>query len=454
MKDFTQGPIFGPMVKFAIPIVVATFLQQLYNTADKIVVGQFSSESNALGAIGCTASLYTLLVALCGGLSMGSGVTVAHRFGERDERALSRAVHTAFLVGAAIGVFIGLVGFIFSRPLLVLIGTKPEFLELSVLYLRIICLGTPLSILYSFGASVLRSLGNAKAPLWILGISGLLNVGFNLLFVLAFDMSVEGVAYGTIIAQLTSAIAVWWMIAFKTDCVRFRFRDLCIDKRAVSDIVRVGIPSGVQASLFAVSNVLLQSGINSFDSATVTGDAICKSIGSYTAATATGVYQAVLTFTGQNAGAKKRDRVRRVLWCGMLIAFMACALVGWGSTLLANPLISLFVDKSTPDLPVIYAAAKERMYAVLVPYVLCGVMDALTGHLRGRKCSLIPMFSSLFCTCVFRVFWIVFLFPHLPHTLTYLYLCYGISWTMNIVCHLVTVLWLNRRERKKEALAQ
>lgn len=439
-----------PMLRFSLPVIAAGCLQQLYNTADKIVVGQFSGEPNALGAIGCTVSLYTLLVALCNGLSMGSGVTVAHRFGEHDERALSRAVHTSFSVGLFIGVLMAAVGFFVCRPILVLMDTRPELLDLAVLYMKIIFLGTPFFVLYNFGAAVLRSLGNSRTPLTILAVSGIFNIGFNLFFVLAFDMSADGVALGTIISQFVSAVAVWWVIAFKTDTVRFRFRTLCVDRRSASDIVRIGIPSGLQTALFAVSNVILQSTINVLPNATVTGDAVCKSIGSYTAVTSTGVYQSVLTFTGQNAGAKKPERVQRVLYCGLLLSFLACGIVSWGCVLFADPLISIFIDSATQtNLPAIYAAARERMYFVLLPYVFCAMMDAITGHLRGRKYSFIPMVICFFFACVFRVAWIAFVYyPYLTPSIGNIYICYTISWILNIVCLLVYVAIVNRREKR------
>lgn len=455
-RDFTEGKIFLPMLRFSLPVIAAGCLQQLYNTADKIVVGQFSGEPNALGAIGCTVSLYTLLVALCNGLSMGSGVTVAHRFGEHDERSLSRAIHTAFSVGLFIGVLMGVVGFFLCRPLLTLMGTSEAFLNLSVLYMQLIFLGTPFFVLYNFGAAVLRSLGNSKTPLTILAVSGLLNVGFNFFFVLLFGMSVDGVALGTIISQLASAIAVWWVIAYRTPVARFRFRDLCVDRRSALDIVRIGVPSGIQTALFAVSNVILQSAVNGLPDPTVTGDAICKSISSYAAVTNTGVYQSVLTFTGQNAGAKKPERVQRVLYCGLLLSFLACGIVSWGCVLFADPLISIFIDSATQtNLPAIYAAARERMYFVLLPYVFCAMMDAVTGHLRGRKYSFVPMVICFFFACVFRVAWITLVYyPYLTPSLGNIYVCYVVSWILNIICLLIAVHIINRREKRAALKAQ
>ena len=451
MRDFTTGPLFFPMLAFALPVVATGVLQMLYNTADKIVVGQFSGEPNALGAIGCTASLYTLITALCTGLSMGTGVTVARRFGAHDERGLSRSVHTGFIVGAFIGTFIGVLGFFICRPLLVLMGTKPELLELSVLYMKIIFVGTPLSILYNFGAAAMRSVGDSRTPLFILALSGLLNVGFNFFFVVLFDMSVEGVALGTVIAQGASAVAIWWALAKRQDASRFRFRDLCVDKSALNDIIRIGLPSGLQSSLFAVSNVILSSAVNTFDTATVTGNAVSISIGTYTAQVSTGIYQSVLTFTGQNAGARRLDRVKRILCYGLLQSVSLCLLTGGLSNLFAEPLVSLFVEGGHPEYDAVLAAAKERLLAVVLPYFVCSAMDLVTGHLRGLRCSLIPMITTVFLACFFRIFWVYAIFPYLPHTLTSLYACYAISWVANGGALFIASYFVMKKERRKLA---
>ena len=453
-KDFTRGPIFLPMLLFALPVVAAGCLQQLYNTADKIVVGQFSGNEYALGAIGCTASLYTLIVALCTGLSMGSGVAVAHRFGAHDEKALSRAVHTSFSVALIVGVSISIIGFVFCPVFLRWMGTDEHLLPLAIKYMRIIFAGTPFSILYNFGAAATRSMGNSRAPLFILGLSGLLNVGFNLLFVLCFGMDVDGVAYGTIIAQAASAFTVWYLLYRRAEGVRFRFRSLCLDRRTVSDIVRIGLPSGFQSALFSISNVLLAGTINNnFPTTTVEGNAISMSIGSYTAQTSAGVYQSVLTFTGQNVGARRPDRVRRVLFSGLIQTVLLTGLLGWGSYFFSNGLTTLFVDGTRPDAYLVANAVRERCSVVLTCYFLGGAMDTLTGHLRGRKYSLIPMISTMIFACFFRIFWMLVVFPLLPATLSSLYLCYPISWSANTLAQIVMVYFINRKERRAELLA-
>ena len=453
-RDFTQGKIFFPMLMFALPVILAGCLQQLYNTADKIVVGQFSGNDYALAAIGCTVSLYSLIVALCNGLSMGSGVAVAHRFGAHEERSLSRAVHTSFSVAVIAGLLISVIGFVFCPTFLRWMGTDETLFPLAVKYMRIIFAGTPFSILYNFGAAVLRSVGNSRAPLMILGLSGLLNIGFNLLFVLAFGMDVDGVAYGTIISQAASALVVWALLYRRTDSVRFRFRELCLDRRALRDTVRIGLPSGFQASLFAISNVLLAGTINNtFPTTTVEGNAISSSIGSYSAQASTGVYQAVLTFTGQNVGARKPDRVRRVLFAGLFQSALIVGILGFGSFLFSDGLTTLFVDGTRADAALVAAAVRERCSIVLTFYFIAGMMEVLTSHLRGRKYSLVPMVLTLVFTCFFRIIWMFFIFPHMPTTLFSLYLCYPISWTATALTQVAAIVVIGRRERRRAALA-
>lgn len=451
-KDFTRGPIFLPMLLFALPVVAAGCLQMFYNTADKIVVGQFSGNEYALGAIGCTGSLYSLITGLCTGLSMGAGVSVAHRFGAHEERALSRAIHTAFSVALIVGLFISVVGFVFCPTFLRWMGTDEKLFPLAVKYMRIIFAGTPFSILYNFGASVTRSVGNSRAPLVILAFSGLLNIGFNILFVLFCGMDVDGVAYGTIIAQAASAFVVWLLLYRRTDSVRFRFRSLCIDRRALRDTVRIGLPSGFQTSLFAISNVLLSSTVNTFPTTTVEGNAIGMSLSSYSSQASTGVYQAVLTFTGQNAGARRPDRVRRVLFAGLIQATLIVGTIGLGTYLFSDGLTGFFVDGARADAALVAAAVRDRSSVVLTCYAMCGVMEVLTAHLRGRKYSFAPMLLTMIFACFFRIFWMFVVFPHMPDSLASLFLCYPISWAATALAQVIVLLVINRRERRQASL--
>ncbi len=436
------------MLLFTLPIMASSILQTLYNEADKIVVGQFSGDANALGAIGSTGSLTSLFVALALGLSVGAGVVVAQRFGAHEERALSRAVHTVFVVGAVAGVAVGLLGVLLSRTVLGWMETPNDIIDAAALYMRIIFLGMPAQILYNFGAAILRSVGNSKTPLIILALTGLLNVGLNLLFVIGLHMSVEGVAYATIVAQYVSAIAVWTVLARRSDSVRFRFSTICIDRRVLRDVLRIGIPSGVQSSVFSIANVLIQSAVNTFPTTTVSGNAVGMSMESITYVAMNSFYQTIMTVTGQNVGARRPDRVRRALGYALIQVVTVGLLISNACLLFADGILSLFVDTALPEAPLIIAAAKERNSVVLSFYFLCGIMEVLTGHLRGRGCSITPMISSLVCSCFLRVLWVWFVFP-LSHTLSFLFLCFPISWLLTNLAHLATALVLMYREKRK-----
>ena len=452
-RDFTSGPLFLPMLLFSLPIMASSLLQILYNAADKIVVGQFSGDAGAIGAIGSTSSLTNLFVALGIGLSIGAGVVVAQRYGAREERELSRAVHTIFVIGCVAGVVVGVAGFIFSRPLLALMNTKADILDSATLYMQIIFLGTPANILYNFGAAALRSVGNSKSPLVILAFAGLLNVGLNIVFVICFHMTVDGVAYATIVSQYVSAVAVWISLARRRDAVRFRFSTLCVDRRVLRDVLRIGIPSGIQSSLFSVSNVLLQSSVNTFPTTTVSGNAVGGSMEDFTYVAMHSFYQTILTVTGQNVGAKKPDRVRRSLFYALVQVVAAGLLVTCVCLIFDDFILGLFVDKTLPEVGLIVEAAKERNSVVLTMYVLCGIMEILSGHLRGRGCSLLPMVSTLVFACGLRVLWAIFVFP-LKHTLWFLFLCYPISWTLTSLCLLLNALWLMKKEKKRKSLSE
>ena len=452
-RDFTRGHLFLPMLVFTLPIVASSILQMLYNAADKAVVGQFSGDPGAIGAIGSTGSLTSLFVALAVGLSVGAGVVVAQRFGAKENRALSRAVHTVFIVGAVAGVSVGLLGVLLSRTVLMWMGTRPDIIDSASLYMRIIFCGMPAKILYNFGAATLRSVGNSRTPLIILALAGLLNVGLNLVFVICLSMTVDGVACATIVSEYVSAIAVWIVISRRQDSVRFRFRSLCVDRRVLRDVLLIGIPSGLQSSVFSIANVLIQSAVNTFPTTAVSGNAVGGSMEDFTYVTMNSFYQTVLTVTGQNIGAKRPERVRRALIYGLIQVVAAGLLMSYGCILFDDFLLSLFIDKSLPEAPLIMSAAKERNSVVLATYFLCGIMEVLTGHLRGRGCSITPMLSSVFCSCVLRILWVWFVFP-LKHTLAFLFLCYPISWILTNICHIVTAIVLMRKEKKRALLSE
>jgi len=307
----------------------------------------------------------------------------------------------------------------------------------------------PAKILYNFGTSVLRSVGNSRTPLVILALAGLLNVGLNLVFVICLHMTVDGVAYATIVSEYVSAVAVWIVLARRRDGVRFRFRYLCVDRRVLRDVLLIGIPSGIQSAVFSLSNVLIHSSVNTFPTTTVSGNAVGGSLEDFTYFTMNSFYQTVLTVTGQNVGAKNPERVRRALTYGLIQVIVAGFLMSYGCILFADGLLSLFIDGTLAEAPLILAAAKERNSIILSTYVLCGIMEVLTGHLRGKGYSLSPMIVSLIFSCVLRVLWVIFVFPYLPHTLVSLFLCYPISWLLTSLCYVAIILFNAYREKKE-----
>ena len=450
-KDFTHGPLFFPIFLFAVPIILTGLLQMCYNMADQIVVGQFSGDPNALAAVGSTSSFSHLIINLAIGLSTGGGVVVAHHFGAHDGERVCRTVHTSFLLALIGGLFLCALGLIISRPVLVLMKTNGDIFESALLYIRIVFLGIPALALYNFGAATLRSVGDSRTPLILLALSGLVNVGLNLFFVIACHLSVAGVALATIISQYVSALAVWIILARREGDTRFSLRRVCLDRRIVRDILRIGIPSGVQGSLFSVSNMLLQSAVNTFPVETISGNTIGGSVEGLTYTAMNGFYQASLTVTGQNVGAGERRRVTKTLLYSLVQVVLVGVLVGALCLVFCDQIARLFIDSTVGNLPAVLAATRERNTVILATYFLCGAMEVLTGHLRGRGCSIIPMISSVVGTVVLRSIWVMVFFPMEElHSLSGLFLCYPISWVVVCILHVATSLFLNKRDKKRQ----
>lgn len=450
-KDFTSGPLFLPIFLFTVPIILTGLLQICYNMADQIVVGQFSGDPNALAAVGSTSSLSHLIINLAIGLSTGVGVVVAHHYGAHDGERVSRTVHTAFLLAAIAGVLLCGVGLLISRPMLTLMKTNSLIFDSALLYIRIVFCGVPALTLYNFGAATLRSVGDSRTPLVILALSGLANVGLNLFFVIVCRMSVAGVALATIISQYVSALAVWIILACRAGDTRFSLRGACLDRRIVRDVLRIGMPSGVQSSLFSISNMLLQSAVNTFPVETISGSTIGSSVEGLTYTAMHGFYQASLTVTGQNVGAGERKRVTKTLFYSIVQVALVGILIGAVCLLLCDQIAKLFIDGTVGNLPAVLAATRERNTVILSTYFLCGMMEVMTGHLRGRGCSIIPMISSVVGTVLFRSLWVAFAFPlDVFHTLGGLFLCYPISWIIVFVLHACTAFFLNQRDKKRQ----
>ena len=464
VKDFTTGPIFFPTLFFTIPIILSGLLQIFYNMADQVVVGQFSGDPNALAAVGSTSSITTLLANFAIGISIGAGVVVAQHFGAARREKLSEAVHTSMALALILGVFFALVAFFFSRPLLVLIGTQPIILDMAALYIKIYFLGFPATMVYNFGATILRSVGNSRLPLYILAAAGMVNVALNLVFVIAFDMSVLGVAWATTISQYFSAVAVTVALMRAKGDHRFFVRKLRFHRDSLGNILRIGVPSGIQGCCFALANVIIQSAVNSLPATTlpsgevitdvVTGRTISASIENFVYVAFHSFLQTTLTFVGQNFGAGKQDRVKKSLFANLF--WVTAVGVSVGLLLLAffRPLCALYIDTSLPGTELVLAKARESGVVMLSTYFLCGIMEVLSGYLRGQGCSLTPMISSLFGACVFRILWIELVVP-IPffHSLAGIVLSWPASWVLVIGLHLATLWIFERRKKRKSSVA-
>ena len=436
--DMISGPLLPRILAFSGPLMLTGILQLLFNAADIIVVGNFAENGDkALAAVSSTSSLINLLVNVFMGLSVGASVAVAKAWGARDHQAVSKAVHTAVTVAAFSGLLVGVIGFSLAEPLLRLMGNPDDTRPLAAVYLRIYFLGMPANMLYNFGSAVLRATGDTKRPLYYLTVAGVVNVLLNLLLVSVFKMDADGVAIATVASQVVSCVLVILCLLRSHGPIRLDFKKLGIDGRQMRDIIRVGLPAGLQGSLFSVSNVLIQSSINYFGSAVMAGNGAAVSLEGFVYVAMNAIYQAALTFASQNWGAGKLDRVKKVMWnCLAAVTVIGLAL-GLLVLLLGRPLLSVYVRSDSEDFEAIIRAGLTRMSIILPTYFLCGIMDTMVGQLRGVGCSLPPMIASLTGVCVFRILWIATVFEA-NQSPEILYWSYPISWAVTFAVHMVT----------------
>ncbi len=456
-KNFTEGPIFFRITLFAIPLMLTGILQICYNMADNIIVGQFSNDPVALAAVGCTSSFNNLIINLLLGFAAGTGVVVAQLYGGNEHRLLERTVHTSFVFSFIGGVVFMIIGLILSRPILTLMGTKPDVLDKAVLYMRIICLGIPANSVYNFGASVFRATGNSKLPLAILASAGLINVGLNVLFVVGFGKSVDGVAMATIASQYISAfVVITALVLKKQESYGISFKKLCFDKLLLYRVLRYGIPTGIQSSMFSISNMLIASAVNTFPTTTVSANTIASNIDALAFTTMNSFSQAAMTFSGQNWGAKKIDRIRKVYRYTLLQVFVFGVSVGQIVRLFVRPLASLYINSADPNYEVIMATVLQISGMLLTTYVLCGVMDVNAGFLRGMGYSFSPMITSLISICVLRILWIYCIFYNVESMKTPigLYISYPISWGMAIIAFSVIAFFAFKKLKNMEMVSK
>ena len=444
--DMCNGPLLGKVLKFSLPLMLSGILQLLYNAADVAVVGRYAG-SNSLAAVGSTGSLINLMINLFIGLSVGASVVVAKNLGAHDFRKAHDAVHTSIALSLVSGIATLIIGVFFSGFFLKLMDTPDDVIDLATLYMRIYFLGMPALMVYNFGSAILRAMGDTMRPLFFLTISGIINVALNLFFVRSIHLDVAGVALATIISQYISAILVVTCLHRLENCCHLDFKAIRFKKDLVLETVKVGLPAGIQSSLFSISNVLIQSSINSFGSTVMAGNAAASNIEGFTYTSMNSIYQAAITFTSQNVGAKKPERINRVMLSTLLTVTAVGLIMGTGSYLLGEPLLKIY---STDTAIIPYGIT--RLKIVCIPYFLCGTMEIFVGMLRGMNCSTLPMFVSIFGSCVFRVLWVYTAFRMYPMLET-LYIAYPISWSICTLIHFICYLFIKKRTTK-ELLAE
>lgn len=439
-----EGPLLKKIILYAVPVVLTGVLQLLFNAVDLIIVGRFAG-SLCLAAVGATGSIINLIVNLFIGLSIGAGVLVAQGIGAGSYENVYKTVHTAVPSAVIGGAGLTVIGVSCSRLFLEWMGTSPDVIDMSVSYMRIYFCGMIVSMVYNFGASILRAAGDIKSPLIFLSAAGVLNVILNVVFVVGFKMNVSGVALATVISQTLSAVLIIFALSRREDACRLYFKELKISKPHLKGMIKIGLPAGIQSSLFSISNVLIQSSINSFGSVVMSGNAASANIEGFVYVSMNALQQTATNFTGQNYGAKLYKRIDRIV----LICLACVSVVGLGlgnfCVLFSRKLLGIYITDSVEALEI----GVLRMAYIAAPYFLDGIMEVMTGALRGMGRSALPMAVTIAGVCVFRVVWIftVFSVPRF-HTLEVLYISYPISWTITFLVELIAYLALMRKIKR------
>ena len=440
--DMCNGPLTRKIITYCIPLALSGILQLLYNAADIIVVGRFSGPT-ALAAVGSTGSLINLIVNLLIGLSVGASVCVANFYGAGREKDVRETVHTAMLISVIGGVIVAVVGMVFAKTFLGWMGSPDDVIDQATLYLRIYFAGMPLTMAYNFASAIFRALGDTKRPLYYLAVSGLVNVILNLIFVIVFKMGVAGVATATVVAQAVSTTLIIMCMIRSHSVIHLQRDMLRIHGDKLKEIVRVGLPAGLQGTIFSISNVLIQSSINSFGSIAIAGNSASSNLEGFMYTSMNSVYQAALSFAGQNMGARKYSRLKKVL-CNCL-AIVTGIGIGMGAItyLFRYQLLGIYPS----DMDVINFGI-ERLELFCLTYFTCGAMDVMVGQMRGMGYSIVPMIVSLVGVCGIRIVWIFTVFKASNSLLT-LYMSYPVSWVVTLAVHFSTFLYVYHKVKQR-----
>lgn len=442
--DMCNGSIAKKMIVFALPLMLSGILQLLFNAADVIVVGKFAGDAS-LAAVGSTTSLINLTTNLFIGLSVGANVLTANYFAAGQESDLKKTVHTAMTLSVIGGVALTVIGFVFAPYILTLMQTPDDVIELAVIYLRTYFCGMTAVMVYNFGSAVLRAVGDTKRPLYYLAVAGIVNVGLNLVFVIRFNMGVFGVGLATVISQVISAVLIVICLTKEQNAIRINIKALRIDGHKLARIVKIGLPAGIQGMLFSLANIVIQSSVNSFGTTIVAGNSASQNIEGFAFTSMNAFHQSAVSFTGQNAGARKYERINKILYTALgyvlVVGLIFCGIyLAFGKYL-----IGFYTDSSA-----VVEAGVNRLVIIACSYAVCGMMDVVVGSLRGLGYSIMPMIVSLVGVCALRLIWIATVFQlDEYHKIETIYYTYPISWTVTLVAHLICFTIAKKKIKQK-----
>ena len=442
--DMCNGPILRKVLTYSIPLMLSGVLQLLFNAADVIVVGRFAG-SQSLAAVGSTSSLINLLINVFIGLSIGANVLVARYYGAKNDRDMSETIHTAITVSLMSGLFLVFLGLFTSRFWLELMGTPDDVIDKSTIYMRIYFAGMPATMVYNFGSAILRAIGDTKRPLYFLTVAGVINAALNVFFVTQLQMDVAGVALATVISQCISAFLVIRCLMRSDGAMKLSLSKLGVNRRKLLLIIKVGLPAGIQGAIFAISNVLIQSSVNSFGSIAMAVYTAANNVLGFLYTSVNSVTQACMSFTSQNYGVGKYKRMDKVLIDCLILSSGIALVMGGGAYLFGTEILQIY----TGD-PKVIRCGMEILSITTVPYFLCGIMDLFPGALRGMGCSAVPMILSVIGTVGTRIVWIFGIFPQ-HRSLYVLFISYPGSWIITIILQVICYLIVRKKVHSRAA---
>lgn len=442
--DMLSGSLWTNVLKFTLPFMLTTFLQHLYNAADVIVVGRYAEDPTALAGVGTTGSITTLILNMFLGLSVGVSVSLGRSLGAKDDDAVHKTVHTGVTISILGGLMVSLIGIAFATPLLSMIEVPDDVMQQAKIYMQIIFAGKMPSLIYTFGAAMLRANGDTKTPLLIVTVTGIINVVLNLIFVLCLKMNADGVALATTIAQILNAIAVLYFLTKQHGNTKLYFKKLKIYKEQLADIFKIGLPSGIQSTIFSAANVIVQSSVNGFGAAAMSGSAAASNICEFYNGAVNSFYQASVSFVSQNFGAKQFKRITKIIFTCIAYVMFLWAIIILITIFFKNQLIGLYL----PNDPAAVPWGLKRLFVVGCSYGLLGIMNVMCGALRGTGLSFSAMISAIIGVVGIRILWVTAVFP-LIGTFESLFFCFPLSWFGTFMLYTV-MYFINVKKLQKQ----